>query len=107
MTEKHTRDPHPGDTVSIQLSDGIVQTGVLMPRPSLSGTTEEMVSLKLKTGYNIGIKKSKIKSIHLIEKHKALEAHKTAIPFHEKLRTVSILSTGGTISSKVDYRTGG
>src|SRR3989338_3970475 len=107
MTEKHTSDPHPGDTVSIQLDDGIVQTGILMPRPTLSGTTEEMVSLKLKTGYNIGIKKSKIKSIHIIEKHKAPEVHKKALPFNEKLPTVSILSTGGTISSKVDYRTGG
>src|SRR3989338_9079941 len=107
MTEKHISEPHPGDTVSIQLDDGIVQTGVLMPRPTLCETKEEMVSLKLKTGYNIGIKKSKIKSIHIIEKHKTLEAHKKAIPFHEKLPTVSILSTGGTISSKVDYRTGG
>src|SRR3989338_4383043 len=107
MTEKHTSEPHPGDTVSIQLDDGIVQTGILMPRPTLSGTTEEMVSLKLKTGYNIGIKKSKIKSIHIIEKHKAPEIHKKVLPFHKELPTVSILSTGGTISSKVDYRTGG
>ena len=107
MTDKLSAEPKSGDTVSIQLSDGIVQTGILMPRPSLCETTEEMVSLKLKTGYNIGIKKSKIKSIHIIEKHKTLEAHKKAIPFHENLPTVSILSTGGTISSKVDYRTGG
>ncbi|MBI5002951.1 Glu-tRNA(Gln) amidotransferase subunit GatD [Candidatus Woesearchaeota archaeon] len=107
MTEKHTSEPHPGDMVSIQLDDGIVQTGILMPRPSLCETTEEMVSLKLKTGYNIGIKKSKIKSVHVIEKHKTPEAHKKAIPLNEKLPTVSILSTGGTISSKVDYRTGG
>ncbi len=107
MTEKHTADPHPGDTVSIQLNDGIVQTGILMPRPLLCQTTEEMVSLKLKTGYNIGIKKSKIKSIHIIEKHKAPELHKKVLPFNEKLPTVSILSTGGTISSKIDYRTGG
>lgn len=107
MTEKHASEPHPGDTVSIQLDDGIVQTGILMPRPSLTGTTEEMISLKLKTGYNIGIKKSKITSIHIIEKHKTLEQHKKTLSFNAKLPTVSILSTGGTISSKIDYRTGG
>ena len=58
MTDKLSAEPKPGDTVSIQLSDGIVQTGILMPRPTLCETKEEMVSLKLKTGYNIGIKKS-------------------------------------------------
>ncbi len=105
--QKETSEPHPGDTVSIQLDDGIVQIGILMPRPSLIATTEEMISVKLKTGYNIGIKKSKIKSIHIIEKHKALEQHKKTLSFNVKLPTVSILSTGGTISSKIDYRTGG
>ena len=107
MTDKPSAEPKPGDTVSIQLDDGIVQTGILMPRPSLCETKEEMVSLKLKTGYNIGIKKSNIKSIHVIEKHKAPEQHKKQLPFNKALPTVSILSTGGTISSKIDYRTGG
>lgn len=107
MTQKHTAEPQTGDTVSIQLDDGIVQTGILMPRPSLIATTEEMVSLKLKTGYNIGIKKSKIKFIHIIEKYKAPEQYKKILSFNAKLPTVSILSTGGTISSKIDYKTGG
>ncbi len=105
--QKETSDPKPGDTVSIQLNDGIVQTGILMPRPSLCETKEEIISLKLKTGYNIGIKKSKIKSVHIVEKHKTPEQQKKQLPFNKDLPTVSILSTGGTISSKIDYRTGG
>ncbi|MEK6921617.1 MAG: Glu-tRNA(Gln) amidotransferase subunit GatD, partial [Nanoarchaeota archaeon] len=39
--------------------------------------------------------------------HKTLEQQKKQLPFNKELPTVSILSTGGTISSKIDYRTGG
>ncbi len=107
MQDKKYTDPHPGDTVTILLHTGIVHTGILMPRPALLATTEEIISLKLKTGYNIGIKKSTIKEIQLVEKHTPLEAHKTTLPVNKELPFVSILSTGGTISSKIDYRTGG
>lgn len=97
----------PGDTVKILLNDGKEYTGILMPRPQLHTTNEEICSLKLFSGYNIGIKKAKIKIIEVQEKHKAPEEKKIILKKRTDLKTVSILSTGGTISSKVDYRTGG
>lgn len=107
MQQKTHTEPQPGDTVTILLHNGIVHTGILMPRPVILSTKEEIISLKLKTGYNIGIKKSAIKEIQLIEKHKIPEVQKKTLPVNKDLPFVSILSTGGTISSKIDYRTGG
>lgn len=107
MQQKAHNEPQAGDTVTILLHSGIVHKGMLMPRPAMLPTTEEIISLKLKTGYNIGIKKSTIKEIQLVEKHEAPQVHKKTLPLEKELPFVSILSTGGTISSKIDYRTGG
>lgn len=65
------------------------------------------IMLKLDTGYNLGIKKDKVEKIEVIESY--------ASPIHEHkehktnpdLPTISVLHTGGTIASKVDYETGG
>lgn len=94
-----------GDRVRVEL-DGKVLEGVFMPRPDLAD--KEHIVLKLPSGYNIGIGKSKIKSITVIEHYhkKADEPAKSIVTPSDK-PLVSILSTGGTISSKVDYRTGG
>jgi glutamyl-tRNA(Gln) amidotransferase subunit D len=66
------------------------------------------IVLKLKNGYNIGIK-CNLSSVTLLEKKKETEAKPISKPFQkkkEKLPNISILSTGGTIASKIDYRTG-
>ncbi len=102
-----SQEATPGDTIKILLRDGTEYTGILMPHPQLYNTEEEMISLKLSSGYNIGTKKSKIKTIEVLEKHKAPEEKKAVLQKRKDLPTVAILSTGGTISSKVDYRTGG
>jgi glutamyl-tRNA(Gln) amidotransferase subunit D len=89
--------------------------GILMPQPFDS----DHIALKLDNGYNIGIKfdksveltKSKTREPDTIERE--YEAETKPGHSHPKLRydkskpTISILSTGGTIASKVDYRTGG
>jgi glutamyl-tRNA(Gln) amidotransferase subunit D len=68
--------------------------------------------LKLSSGYNIGIKKSKILKIEDIHSHKELVKEQDAEKAHEKivhgegLPKILILHTGGTIASKVDYQTG-
>ncbi len=93
-----------GDTVKIQTDEEIYE-GILMPRPAIF--EKDHTIIKLGNGYNIGIKNTRIKRIELIKKYEPKKQEKAAIKFREGLATVSILSCGGTISSKVDYRTGG
>lgn len=95
----------PGDRVRIELDDGVFE-GVLMPRPGLAD--KKHLVLKLASGYNIGLEKGKIRKIKLIEKYKKKKESVQVVLKHQSTKpTVSILSTGGTISSKVDYHTGG
>jgi len=93
-----------GDLVEIVTKDNVYH-GILMPKPEIFKSNS--VVLKLDSGYNIGIDKKKIKKIKLIKKAKKTKQKKKKIKLNKKLPTVSILSTGGTISSKVDYATGG
>ena len=93
-----------GDAVKIVTEDAEYE-GILMPRPEL--LEKGITVVKLDNGYNIGIEEKKIKKIEVKEKYKPKEAKKAKIPANKNLPTVSVLSTGGTISSKIDYRTGG
>jgi len=89
-----------GDRVKVVTKDEAVE-GVLMP--SEGGK----VVVKLESGYNIGIDKKKIKEIKVLEKYKKSEPAKAKAEAKKGLPTIAILHTGGTIASKVDYRTGG
>jgi glutamyl-tRNA(Gln) amidotransferase subunit D len=89
----------PGDRVNIE-KDGTQYKGVLMPPRS-----EDHIVIKLDNGYNIGLCRSKSK-INLIEKGQEIKHPSKPLQLKEGLPCVSILSTGGTIASKVDYRTG-
>ena len=64
------------------------------------------ILLKLDNGYNIGIEKSKILSLQIKEKHKEEQTKTESLKQHHNLPKISIISVGGTISSKVDYKTG-
>lgn len=95
----------PGSKVEVETSDGVF-TGILMERPMLAD--KEHVVVKLESGYNIGIKKEKIKNMKVIKEERRREAFK--LKGHEpdpKKPTISILATGGTIACRVDYLTGG
>jgi glutamyl-tRNA(Gln) amidotransferase subunit D len=69
---------------------------------------KEAIFLKLPSGYNVGIAKAGIKGItgHANQKHTE-ETHEVN-KHHDKkgLPKISLLHTGGTIASKVDYSTG-
>lgn len=98
-------EPKPGDLAEVKTKKN-THTGIIMPRPAL--ITGDDLIVKLDSGYNIGIARKDITSITLIKQHKQKkESKKPPIKFDKKKPTISILSTGGTISSKVDYRTGG
>ncbi|AFS81854.1 Glu-tRNA(Gln) amidotransferase subunit GatD [Candidatus Nitrosopumilus sediminis] len=91
-----------GDSVKI-LAD-ITYSGIIMPR--YEHGDDKHIVLKLKSGYNIGLEITKIEKIEknpslekIIEKNERVEKDK-ALP------NILLLSTGGTIASKIDYRTG-
>ncbi len=97
-------DAKAGDRVKVTTKDEEFE-GILMPRPEI--LDKNITVVKLDNGYNIGVENKKIKEIKVIEEYKPKKEKKTKIPFDKKLPTVSVLSTGGTISSKIDYKTGG
>ncbi len=88
-----------GDSVKI-LAD-ITYSGIIMPRYEHSD--DKHIVLKLKSGYNIGLE---------IEKIEKIKSAEIIVQQDEKLEKVAglpkilLLSTGGTIASKIDYRTG-
>ena len=91
-----------GDSVKI-LAD-ITYSGIIMPRYEHSD--DKHIVLKLKSGYNIGLEISKITEIKKeLSSEKIIEQNKEIIK-DEKLPNILLLSTGGTIASKIDYRTG-
>src|SRR3989344_2394191 len=90
-----------GDFVEI-FTDKEKFSGNLLP-----SANDNIVTLKLDSGYNLGIKKNKIKKFNLIKKNSMKTMKKQEIVFKKNLPTILILHTGGTIASKVDYNTGG
>jgi len=79
--------------------------GVLMPRYELADNRH--VVIKLHTGYNIGLRVDAIKSIVRVA-GASPAVRRSPPPERERkdLPSVSVVSTGGTIASRVDYRTG-
>jgi glutamyl-tRNA(Gln) amidotransferase subunit D len=93
-----------GDFVEIT-SEGKVFRGVLMPRNELADDLH--IVIKLDTGYNIGIAVGDKTNAMLVERRgPAQVAADIEIPVDQNLPTVTILGTGGTIASKIDYKTG-
>jgi glutamyl-tRNA(Gln) amidotransferase subunit D len=91
-----------GDFVKI-LAD-ITYSGIVMPRYEHSD--DKHIVLKLKSGYNIGLE---IEKIEKIEKNPHVEKNiqqNKEIEKNKNLPNILLLSTGGTIASKIDYRTG-
>jgi glutamyl-tRNA(Gln) amidotransferase subunit D len=79
--------------------------GIILPR---SETEDPLhIVLKLRSGYNIGILAS---SITAIEIQGRKEAHykipEKEFPYDSKKPRVKLFGTGGTIASRLDYRTG-
>jgi glutamyl-tRNA(Gln) amidotransferase subunit D len=94
----------PGDKVKVQTKDETIE-GTLVQSPELE---KEVIILKLDNGYNIGLEKQNIKEIRLLSSAQDAPQLPHSIQKKDsKLPTISILHTGGTIASKVDYRTGG
>ncbi|MBU4246312.1 MAG: Glu-tRNA(Gln) amidotransferase subunit GatD [Nanoarchaeota archaeon] len=81
--------------------------GILMPRSDV-GDTDSIV-LKLDSGYNVGIKFEKGAKLEKLG-HSSAKIGTAPIgnlSFDKSKPPISLIATGGTISSRVDYKTGG
>jgi len=93
-----------GDKIKVE-KEGREYTGILMPTHRFSG--DRIITLKLDNGYNIGLKVTDEERVVLLEKGGDIERKSVDLPsINEDLPKISILATGGTIASYVDYRTG-
>ncbi len=90
-----------GDIAEMQ-KGGQTLKGTIVPSKE-----PDILVLKLNSGYNVGINLSEIAGIKKIGAGKAVgKAAAAALKKNPALPTISILHTGGTIASRVDYRTG-
>jgi len=85
--------------VKVHLTDEVLE-GILIKED------EKHLTLKLDSGYNIGISKHRISKIEKISEVEHQNNEKRLVKQNSGLPKVSILHTGGTIASKVDYKTG-
>ncbi|MFB6102962.1 MAG: Glu-tRNA(Gln) amidotransferase subunit GatD [Haloplanus sp.] len=96
---------NPGDRVRVERG-GVENEGVLMP-----STTADHLVVKLSGGYNVGIDRDDAtvevleSDVYDVEETGGATGGST-IEFDDDLPTISLISTGGTIASTVDYRTG-
>ena len=93
-----------GDRVRVQRGGDSFE-GVVLP-----SSTPEHIVVKRESGYNIGVDREAA-TVELLESGVYdIETGETegesTIEFDDDLPTVSLISTGGTIASTVDYRTG-
>ncbi|MCP4724417.1 MAG: Glu-tRNA(Gln) amidotransferase GatDE subunit D, partial [bacterium] len=80
--------------------------GVIMPRTELGD--EFHIVMKLVNGYNVGIRIDGTETIENLQTRKNVGSYKNKQAVFDKNKpTFSILHTGGTIASRVDYKTGG
>jgi glutamyl-tRNA(Gln) amidotransferase subunit D len=93
-----------GDIVRVA-SKGKIYEGILIPRSELGESSAVIV--KMKSGYNIGIRVTSEVKIEKVGKGTKPAFASPPLPKQNPaLPHVVIMSTGGTIASRVDYRTG-
>ena len=94
-----------GDVIRIK-KDKETYEGVLIPRSEYGD--DKHVVIKLKSGYNIGVEITPTTQIKKIGVGAKPTFTPPPLPKQKpNLPKVAIVSTGGTIASRVDYRTGG
>ena len=92
-----------GDVIEVKVGKDVWQ-GILMPRHEFSNPS--IVTLKLPNGYNIGIKMEKSAKVKLVSPKETKSQSRQMLPRDPGKKDVAVISTGGTIASYVEYRTG-
>jgi len=94
-----------GDIIRI-VKEGETYEGILIPRSEYGD--DKHIVVKLKTGYNIGVRITPTTHIEKMGMGVKPTFVPPALPKPKPdMPRVAIISTGGTIASRVDYRTGG
>ncbi len=78
--------------------------GTLMPHHEFSAP--DILILKMKSGYNVGIRITDSTEIEVLEKPVERVKKEGDVEFKKGLPKLVLIGTGGTIASYVDYRTG-
>ena len=111
-----------GDIINVVLNNNSIVSGRCMPR--YESSEKDHIIIKLNNGYNIGIKLNRIKSItissfSIVTEELTEKSLNNSISLKSQYRNdidlskvsnlpkIALISTGGTIASKIDYRTGG
>jgi glutamyl-tRNA(Gln) amidotransferase subunit D len=90
--------------VEISTADGDFK-GLILPRSETAD--EHHIVLKIPVGYNIGIAAKRIQAINILGRKEAhYKIPEKEFPYDPKKPRVKLLGTGGTIASRLDYRTG-
>jgi glutamyl-tRNA(Gln) amidotransferase, subunit D len=93
-----------GDIIEVSTPYGIYK-GRLMPRYEIYES--DYITLKLPNGYNIGIKFDEKVSVNLVQKKEEEQKIQVKAVQEKNGKTVlSYIATGGTIMSRIDYKTG-
>ena len=79
--------------------------GIILPRAETED--DQHIVVKLHNGYNVGIRVSSITSVEVIGYKKGYyKIPESEFPTDPKKPNVTLFGTGGTIASRLDYRTG-
>ena len=91
--------------VKVENDAGSHFEGVILPR---SETLDDLhVVIKLKNGYNVGLHVDRLTSVVEVGYKEAIyKIPEKEFPRRHNLPAVTLLGTGGTIASRLDYRTG-
>ena len=92
---------NPGDYAELKLAQFKQLEGIV-----LESYDKDIVLLKLKSGYNIGIPKENILEVKVIRKFKESEED-FKLPSGKDKQSIGLIVTGGTIASRLDAKTGG
>ncbi|NLN71269.1 MAG: Glu-tRNA(Gln) amidotransferase subunit GatD [Thermoplasmatales archaeon] len=96
-------DAKEGDRISLRKGDE-EYVGRLMAHHDFSAP--DILILKMSSGYNIGIRVLKDSEIKVLERPAVKTVEREEPEPRKGLPNISLVSTGGTIASFVDYRTG-
>ncbi len=89
-----------GDRIAVSSEKGDF-VGLLMPRPYYG--EPDILVIKLDSGYNIGLKPNSIGLVEHSDNQKSKAKH---VKEDDPSGSVAILGCGGTIASKIEYKTG-
>lgn len=94
-----------GDEIEVLTGDGRRYVGYLMSRTEYAA--EGLITLKLRNGYNVGVALDDRAVVRKVSKGRAPSFTREELPpVNPNLPRIALLGTGGTIASRVDYRTG-